>query len=246
MAPQEQQLITELFARLKQTPAQAKDADADQLIRKGVMENPEAPYLLVQTVLIQDMALSQAQYRVAELEHQLAEAKAASSAQPSQPIAPASQPPAPPPAAAPGWNQSAANPASFGGAAAPGMMSSASSGFLRSAATTALGVVGGQLLFQGIQSMFGQHAGSILSGQSMQPALSETVVNNFYGDQASSPASTDFANAEASSGDSAAQDTRDDLTVAHDDWGQDVSDQDLDVADTSFDDSFDGDDTDLT
>jgi hypothetical protein len=71
-------------------------------------------------------------------------------------------------------------------------------------------------------------------------------VNNFYGDQASSPASTDFANAEASSGDSAVQDTRDDLTVAHDDWGQDVSDQDLDVADTSFDDSFDGDDTDLT
>jgi hypothetical protein len=272
MTPQEQQLITELFARLKQTPAQATDADADQLIRKGVMENPEAPYLLVQTVLIQDMALSQAQHRVAELEHQLAEAKEASSAQPSQPatsflggalspgseppagpggrasqpIAPASQPPAPPPAAAPAWNQSAANPASFGGAAAPGMMSSASSGFLRAAATTALGVVGGQLLFQGIQSMFGQHAGSILSGQSMQPALSETVVNNFYGDQASSPASTDFANAEASSGDSAAQDTRDDLTVAHDDWGQDVSDQDLDVADTSFDDSFDGDDTDLT
>jgi hypothetical protein len=58
MTPQEQQLITELFARLKQTPAQAKDADADQLIRKGVMENPEAPYLLVQTVLIQDMALT--------------------------------------------------------------------------------------------------------------------------------------------------------------------------------------------
>jgi hypothetical protein len=270
MTPQEQQLITELFARLKQTPAQAKDADADQLIRKGVMENPEAPYLLVQTVLIQDMALSQAQHRVAELENQLAEAKAASSAQPSQPatsflggalsrgsvppagpwgrasqpIAPASQPPAPPPAAAPGWNQSAANPASFGGAA-PGMMSSASSGFLRAAAATALGVAGGQLLFQGIQSMFGQHAGSILAGQSMQPTLSETVVNNFYGDQASSPASTDFANAEASPDDSAAQDTRDDLTVADDDSGQDVSEQDFDVADTASDDSFDGDDTDL-
>ena len=267
MTPQEQQLITELFARLKQTPAQAKDADADQLIRKGVIENPETPYLLVQTVLIQDMALSQAQHRVAELEHQLAEAKEASSAQPSQPatsflggalshflggapsrgsVPPASQPPAPPPAAAPAWNQSAANPASFGGAAAPGMMSSASSGFLRAAAATALGVAGGQLLFQGIQSMFGQHTGSILSGQSMQPALSETVVNNFYGDQASSPASTDFANAEASSGDSAAQDTRDDLTVADDDSGQDVSDQDFDIADTASDDSFDGDDTDLT
>src|SRR5262249_28041403 len=142
MTPQEQQLITELFARLKQTPAQAKDVDVAQLIRKGVIENPETPYLLVQTVLIQDMALSQAQHRVAELDHHLVEAKEASSAQPSQPatsflggapsrgsVPPASQPPAPPPAAAPGWNQSAANPASFGGAAAPGMMSSASSGF---------------------------------------------------------------------------------------------------------------------
>jgi uncharacterized protein len=272
MTPQEQQLITELFARLKQTPAQAKDADADQFIRRGVRENPEAPYLLVQTVLIQDMALSQVQHRVAELEHQLAEAKAVSSAQPSQPatsflggalsrgsvppagswggasqpIAPASQPPTPPPTAAPGWSQSAANPASVGGAAAPGMMSSASSGFLRAAAATALGVAGGQLLFQGIESMFGQHAGSILSGQSMQPTLSETVVNNYYGDQASSPTSTDFANAEASSGDSDAQDTRDDLTAADDDSDRDVSEQDFDDADTASDDSFDGDETDLT
>jgi len=266
MTPQEQQLITELFARLKQTPAQAKDADAAQLIRKGVMENPDAPYLLVQTVLIQDMALSQAQHRVGELEQQLAEATAASSAQPSQPatsflggalarflggapshgsVPPASQPPAPPAAAVPGWHQSGANPTSFGGAAAPGMISSASSGFLRAAAATALGVAGGQLLFHGIQSMFGQHAGSILAGQSMQPALSETVVNNFYGDQASSPASTDFANAEASLGDAAVQDTRDDLTIADDDSDRDVSDQEVDIADTASDDSFDGDDTDL-
>ena len=64
MTPQEHQLITELFARLKQTPAQAKDAEADQLIRQGGMEHPDALYLLVQTVLIQDMALSQAQHRL--------------------------------------------------------------------------------------------------------------------------------------------------------------------------------------
>jgi len=39
MTPHEQQLITELFARLKQTPSQAKDAGADQLIliRSGRM-----------------------------------------------------------------------------------------------------------------------------------------------------------------------------------------------------------------
>ena len=262
MTPQEQQLITELFARLKQTPAQAKDADADQLIRKGVIDNPQAPYLLVQTVLIQDMTLSQAQHHVDELENQLAEAKAGTSAPPSpsatsflggllsrhtappasasaresQRTAPASQPAAASPAAAP---------ASFG-APAPGMIPGASSGFLRGAAATALGVAGGQLLFQGIQSMFGQHAGSILSGQSVQPPLSETIVNNFYGDQASSPGSTDFANADAASTDPAEQDTGDDPALGDDDSDQELRDQDFDVADADSDDSFDAGDTDLS
>jgi uncharacterized protein len=199
MTPQEQQLITELFARLKQTPAQAKDAVADQLIRRGVTDNPEAPYRLVLTVLIQEMALSQAQHRVAELENRVVQANAASSAPPQQPA-----------------TSFLGDPVSRGGmppAAAPGMTSAASSGFLRSAAATALGVVGGQMLFQGIESMFGQHAGGILSGQSIQPALSETVVNNFYGDQPSA--------AEPSSDDP--DDAEDDSSGADDDREQDDS-----------------------
>jgi hypothetical protein len=214
MTPQEQQLITELFARLKQTAGQATDAVADQLIRRSVTDTPEAPYRLVQTVLIQEMALSQAQHRVAELENRVVQANAASSAPPPQPatsflgdlVAPQPTAPASPPTAP---------------AAAPGMMSAAPSGFLRSAAATALGVVGGQMLFQGIESMFGQHAGSILSGQSIQPALSETVVNNFYGDQPSS--------ADSSSDDSDAQDPEEDPSVADDDLEQDDSSDDGDT-----------------
>ncbi len=180
--------------------------------------------------------MSQAQHRVAELEQQLAEAKAAASAEPSQPTSflggllsrhstpptsrsgRASQPTAPtaqPPADAPA-------PAAFGAAGA-------SSGFLQGAAATALGVVGGQLLFQGIQSMFGQHAGSILSGQSMQPPLSETVVNNFYGDQPSS------ADTQVAADDSDAQDTSDDPTPVDDESDDDVGDQDLDAEDDGFD-----------
>jgi len=98
----------------------------------------------------------------------------------------------------------------------------APSGFLRSAAATALGVVGGQMLFQGIESMFGQHAGSILSGQSIQPALSETVVNNFYGDQSSS--------AERSS-DADAREPEKDPSVSDDDLEPDDS---LDDSDTDL------------
>jgi uncharacterized protein len=229
MTPQEQQLITELFARLKQTPAQAKDAVADQLIRRGVTDNPEAPYRLVQTVLIQEMALSQAQHRVAELENRVIQANAASSAPPPQPATSflgdsasrGGMPPADPWGRAPQSTAPASPPTAP--AAAPGMMSAAPSGFLRSAAATALGVVGGQMLFQGIESIFGQHAGGILSGQSIQPALSETVVNNFYGDQPSS--------AEPSSDDSDAQ-AAEDPSVADDDLEQD--------------DSFDDGDTDLS
>ena len=229
MTPQEQQLITELFARLKQAPAQATDAVADQLIRRGVTDNPEAPYRLVQTVLIQEMALSQAQHRVAELENRVVQANAASSAPPPQPatsflgdpVSRGAMPPAGPWGRAPQPTAPASPPTAP--AAAPGMMSAAPSGFLRSAAATALGVVGGQMLFQGIESMFGQHTGSILSGQSIQPALSETVVNNFYGDQPSS--------AEPSS-DADAQDAEEDPSVADDDLEQD--------------DSFDDGDTDLS
>src|ERR1051326_7038074 len=72
MTPQEQQLITQLFQRLRQAPVQEKDPEAEALIAQGVREQPDAPYLLVQTVLIQDMALTNAQARIAELGRELA------------------------------------------------------------------------------------------------------------------------------------------------------------------------------
>jgi hypothetical protein len=64
----------------------------------------------------------------------------------------------------------------------------ATSGFLRSAATTAAGIAGGALLFQGIQSLFGHGAwggayGGMLGGMPSQPGISETVINNYYGDE---------------------------------------------------------------
>src|SRR6266851_1779566 len=77
MVPQERDLITTLLARLKQAGGQPKDPEADQLIRQALVEQPDAPYYLVQTVLIQDMALASAQNRIAELERQLAAAKPA-------------------------------------------------------------------------------------------------------------------------------------------------------------------------
>ena len=51
-------------------------------------------------------------------------------------------------------------------------------------AAPAAGVAGGALLFQGISSLFGNHyAGGLMSG-GMTPGLGETVVNNYYGNDA--------------------------------------------------------------
>src|SRR5260370_33799792 len=77
MTPQERDLVTALLDRLKQQGNQPKDTEADALIRRAMAEQPDAPYYLAQTVLIQDMALRNAESRIAELERQLAEAKAA-------------------------------------------------------------------------------------------------------------------------------------------------------------------------
>src|SRR5882672_6361408 len=77
MTPQEQDLITQLLERLKQTDVQGKDLQAEALIKAGIAAQPDAPYQLVQTALIQNMALEAAQARIAELEQQLAAAQRA-------------------------------------------------------------------------------------------------------------------------------------------------------------------------
>src|SRR6266849_3280358 len=77
MVPQERDLITTLLARLKGAAGQPKDPEADALIRQAMAEQPDAPYYLVQTVLIQDLSLHSAQNRIADLEKQLADAQQA-------------------------------------------------------------------------------------------------------------------------------------------------------------------------
>jgi uncharacterized protein len=204
MTPQERDLITTLLTRLKSTAGQTKDGEAEALIRQAMVEQPDAPYYLVQTVLIQDLSLHNAQNRIAELEQQVAQVQAK----------PASggflgglfgrtAPPAPPPSSVPSagpWTRSpqvaASPPPAYGqpqygpqgygpAAGAGGVMGSMGAGgggFLRQAAATAAGVAGGALLFEGISSLFGHQAGAgIMGGQPMMPGLGETVVNNYYG-----------------------------------------------------------------
>jgi len=197
MTPQERDLLANLVARLKQAPAAAKDEEAEATIRDLTRDQPDAPYLLAQTVLIQDYALHQAQARIAELEQQAAQPQRSAgggsflgaifgSGAAARP-APAQQAPASP-QAAPAYAQAQPAPGPWGGGAAGPFAQSSGPSFLRSAATTAAGIAGGALLFQGIESLFGMgHGGGGLGGfgtgfTGATPGLTETVVNNYYGD----------------------------------------------------------------
>src|SRR4051794_26600399 len=72
MEPQERDLIVTLLDRIKAAAGQPKDFEADALIRRAVAQQPDAPYYLVQIVLIQQLSLQQTQDRINDLEQQVA------------------------------------------------------------------------------------------------------------------------------------------------------------------------------
>ena len=71
MTPAERQLVTELFDRLATLEDAQRDPDAERAIRDGLAQAPNAVYALVQTALLQDEALKQANARIQELESRL-------------------------------------------------------------------------------------------------------------------------------------------------------------------------------
>jgi hypothetical protein len=195
MTPQERDLLTNLVSRLRQSPSQQTDPEAEGMINDLVAEKPDTPYVLAQTVLIQDYALHQAQDRIADLQQQLQGQPARKTGgflsaifgggepppqRPPQYQQQAYQPPQPAYQPQPAYAQPAAGP--WGGG-------SGQPSFLRSAATTAAGIAGGALLFQGIESLMGGHGGFGGgfggggfggAGFMPQPGITETVVNNYY------------------------------------------------------------------
>ena len=195
MTPEERNLITGLFDRLRNADANApaKDREAEELIRQLTAQVPGAAYLLTQTTLVQEHALTNAQARIQTLEKQLAQA------QQQQPAAsgtsggflsglfgshsstpPPQQTPPPVPVQAPPYPSTV------------NMAPSAGGGFLRNALGAAAGVAGGAMLFQGIQNLLGHNSGpfgsfggggggGFLGGGG---GSHSDVVNNYYGDSA--------------------------------------------------------------
>ena len=236
MTPEERTLISTLFERLNSAAAQAKDPQAEEYISTKVSQQPSAPYLLVQSTLVMQQALTAAQTRIADLEKQLAAGQrpgeepsgsflsgvanlfgvGQSPAQPSRgpqaapplpsqsaPLSPLSPPPLP---------QTGPGPA--GG------------GFLQSALSTAAGVAGGALLFQGIQNLLGHNpgqfgglvgpSGGVVGANELAVTENTEVVNNIF--ETNQPSSAAEEPADAAQSDSSL-DPEADTSVASPDPG---------------------------
>jgi len=194
MTPEERQMLAGLFERINTAGAAPRDPQAETFINDAVRAAPFAPYVLAQTVLVQQHALEVAAQRISELE-----AAAQHAAQPAQeqgsflgnlgrsifggpPSAP-SQPrpgydPAYPqqPPQAPGYappppsGYATPRPGPWGGGApAPGpapfpQQGGGGGGFLQSAMSTAAGVAGGVAIGNLLGGLFSGHSGGGLFG----------------------------------------------------------------------------------
>jgi uncharacterized protein len=196
MTPQEQEMIGDLIDRVQKTQLAEKDMDAEQMLQQGLGKNPDALYILAQTVLVQKYALEQAQAQLAQAKAQIEqiqqhpEPKHATSFLGSLLGRNEAAAPPPPPPTAQGYAPAQAYPqyAPVGGGYGAPMGGGGGGGFLQNAMQTAAGVAAGALAFEGIESLmhgFGHAAGygqgfGGFGGEGQRPA--EEVVNNYYGD----------------------------------------------------------------
>ena len=198
MTPQEQEMIGDLIDRVQKTQLAEKDMDAEQMLQQGMGKNPDALYILAQTVLVQKYALEQAQAQLAQAKAQIEQAqehpepKRATSFLGNLLGRNDGPPPPPPPAPGQGWTQvptyaqGAPVPVGYPQYGPP-MGMGGGGGFLQGALQTAAGVAAGALAFQGVESLMhgfghaagygGQAFGGLDGGQ--RP---EEVINNYYGD----------------------------------------------------------------
>ncbi len=181
MENREREQLNQFLLQLRQARAGVKDAEADGLIREAVAQQPDAPYLLVQRALLLEQALQASQATIARLQAELDQNRTSSSngflAEGNtwgQAPTPSPRPATVPASTAP-WQAAPPIPAasSWGGGS-----------LLGTVATTAVGVVAGSFLFQGLGNLMGQHHSPSLGSAAapaapLQPLADAAPVNNF-------------------------------------------------------------------
>jgi len=79
MSPEERQLLTALFDRVKTASTTPRDRDAEALIDDATRQQPYSAYYLAQAVIVQEKGLEAASARIRELEEQVKQLQAGES-----------------------------------------------------------------------------------------------------------------------------------------------------------------------
>lgn len=244
MSPEERQLLTGLFDRIRGQAAAPRDPEAEALITNAVKAMPYAPYLLAQAVIVQDQALRAANERLQQLEAKLQELEqqapqqlpgggflsglgslfggGAPAPQPRAPSGPWQQGPQPGYQQQPYAPPQAPSAGPWGSGGPMGGGGTGGGGFLQGALSTAAGVAGGVLLANSIRGLFGGGGGGlgIASGLGGSGG-GETVVNNYY-DDSNSTKDADFADNGSDSYEETTYDDSDSADLGDDDGSYDV------------------------
>jgi uncharacterized protein len=235
MTPDERQLLSGLFDRMRTASGQPRDREAEAFIGDAVRNQPYAPYLLAQTVIVQDQALRAANERLQELEAKLQSQSSGTTSSGDTSFlgglgrsifgGGSDQQPR---SSVPNTGYQQPNQGGFGGGyaqqpqgpwgqGAPAQ-GGAGGGFLKGALGAAAGVAGGVLLANSISGLFRGNPYGIASGVPGMGGFGgggETVINNYYENDA--PA--DFAGGSGDDGnfDPAADFGPDDASFGSDD-----------------------------
>lgn len=161
---QEKQALQDFLRELAQARAPNKDREAQAMILQAVQNLPDAPYLLVQRVLLQEQALNHAQQQIAALQQEINSGRHAGSgsfldsASASQ-WGRSSYPAQHPAAMAQGASYRYQGNSRFNDApsARPGLMNGGMGSFLGNMASVAAGVAAGSFLFHGIDQLLHPH-----------------------------------------------------------------------------------------
>ena len=198
MTPEERVQLVRFLQLLEQANAGPKDEAAEGMIRDSLTRQPDAAYLLVQRVLQLEMAQQSRQEEIEHLKRQLGGARtsglpASFFGQNSWGRQPAS---APASSALPA--ASSLSPAAAQAQAQP-TRSAWGSGLLGTVASTAVGVVAGSMLAQGIGSLLGnRNAAPNDAGGGNIPPGGGTLVETDYGAQSPRSDAGDSSNNYAS------------------------------------------------
>jgi hypothetical protein len=177
MTPQERDIIGGIFDRLRQAEGQPRDPQAEAFIAERIRQQPYAPYIMAQTIYMQEQALANLQQQIEDLQHRQAQPQqsggflsslfgggrpAAPPPPPAHQQAPAyQQQPMGAPQGGPGpWQQQpmAQQPPQRGGM-----------GFLGTAAAAAVGVAGGMMAANALSNAFANGAGGPQAANAATP-----------------------------------------------------------------------------